>query len=525
MHPIQKRHAIVTTETSKTEQESSAPPVRIAFIFAGLLLAMLSASLSQTVLNPALPTIVGELHGADLMLWVITAYILASTIMMPIYGKLGDLLGRKPILMVAISVFVIGSVVSATATNIVWLIAGRAIQGLGGGGLMILSQATIADVIPARERGKYMGIMSSVFALSSVSGPLLGGFFTEGPGWRWVFWINIPIGLLALLAAAFFLRLPERRRSRPRIDVAGMAVLSIATTLLVLVATLGGAQFPWASPTIVTMIAATLVAVVLFLFIESRTAEPVIPLHLFRDRNFNLCTLAGLLISVSLFGVASYMPTYLQMVAGMGATAAGLMMLPMMGTLFVTSTLLGRHVTRTGRYKNWPIVGAILVAAAMVLLSALTVDSPLWLLGCFVALLGLGLGTSMQLLVLVVQNSFPIDEVGTATASNNYFRQIGATLGVGVVGSVFTTRVATLITERVPDAADNGIHADSLTPSIVRALPDSLNLAVIESYNEALTPIYLAIAPLALIAAACLFFVIEKPLATTIERKTPVADQ
>ncbi|NLV78944.1 MAG: MFS transporter [Rhodococcus sp.] len=515
---VQKPSDVTGTDITPESADTTQPP-RVTLIFVALMLAMLAASLSQTVLNPALPTIVGELNGVDMMLWVITAYILASTIMMPIYGKLSDLFGRKPLLITAISVFVAGSVVSATAGSITWLIVGRAIQGLGGGGLMILSQATIADVIPARQRGKYMGVMTSVFALSSVSGPLLGGWFTEGPGWRWAFWINLPIGGLALLGAVFFLRLPRRHGARPPIDVAGMAVLSAATTLLVLVGTLGGLHYGWTSPTILGMIAATVVAVVLFVWIERHAAEPVLPLHLFRDRNFDLCTLAGLLISIALFGVAAYMPTYLQMVAGKSATAAGLLMLPMMGSLFVTSTLSGRWVTRTGRYKMLPIVGSILVAIGMTLLSSLTVDTPIWVLGCYLAVHGIGLGLSMQLLVLVVQNSFPIDEVGTATAGNNYFRQIGATLGSGVVGSVFTARLAMLVTERVPSDAIPGSSPNSLTPDAVHALDDAARIPLLESYNDALTPIYLVIAPLAVVAAIALCFVVEKPLATTLDDK------
>ncbi|MGV9745084.1 MDR family MFS transporter [Rhodococcus zopfii] len=502
---------------AETSGGTTAPqsPRGLVFLFAGLMLTMLLASLNQTVLNPALPTIVGELHGAGLMLWVITVYILASTIMMPAYGKLGDLFGRKPLLLAAIGIFLVGSVVSATAGDITWLIVGRAIQGAGGGGLMILSQAAIADVIPARERGRYMGIMSGVFALSSVAGPLLGGWFTEGPGWRWVFWITVPLGLLAATAAVVFLRLPARTGPRPSIDIAGMVILSVATTGIVLIATWGGTTYAWTSPTIVGLVAGSIAAAWLFVFVESRAAEPVLPLHLFRDRNFDLLTVAGLLVSVALFGVAGYMPTYLQMVTGVSATVAGLLMLPMMGSLFLTSTLTGRLVTSTGRYKTIPIVGSVLIATGLVLLSLLTVTTPTWVLCCFVAVIGVGLGMTGQILVLVVQNSFPIEEVGTATAGNNYFRQIGATLGSAVVGSVFASRVATLIAERAPA----GVAADSLTPGAVRQLPDAVRLPVVEAYNDALTPIFLWISPLALVAMVLLCFVVEKPLATTIERR------
>ncbi len=499
------------TEGATLAPEQSTP--RVTFVFAGLMLAMLAASLNQTVLNPALPTIVGELHGVDRMLWVITAYILASTITMPAYGKLGDLFGRKPLLLTALTIFVVGSTIGALAGDITWLIVGRAVQGAGGGGLMVLSQATIADVIPARQRGKYLGIMSSVFALSSVAGPLLGGWFTEGPGWRWVFWMNVPLGAVAVVAALVFLRLPRVSGSGRRIDVLGMAVLSIVTTLLVLVATWGGSRYPWSSPVVIVLIAATAAGAVLFVAVERRAAEPVIGLHLFRDRNFDLVTSAGFVMSVALFGVAAYMPTYLQMVAGVSATAAGLLMLPMMGTLFLTSTLAGRYVTRTGRYKRIPIIGSVFVTAGLVLLSTLGAGTPIWVLGCWFAVLGIGFGTSMQLLVLVVQNSFPVEEVGTATAGNNYFRQIGATLGSAVVGSVFAVRLA-------GGLSGTGIdNPDSLTPGAVRALPDALRQPVLEAYNDALVPIYLYIAPLVVVAGVLLCLVVEKPLATTIVRK------
>ncbi|MBS9374455.1 MDR family MFS transporter [Rhodococcus sp. B50] len=498
-------------ERASSTPEQSAP--RVTFVFAGLMLAMLAASLNQTALNPALPTIVGELHGVDRMLWVITAYILASTIMMPVYGKLGDLFGRKPLLLIALTIFVVGSTIGALAGDITWLIVGRAVQGAGGGGLMVLSQATIADVIPARQRGKYLGIMSSVFAVSSVAGPLLGGWFTEGPGWRWVFWINLPLGAVAIAAASVFLRLPRVSGSGRRIDVLGMAVLSVVTTLFVLVATWGGSRYAWSSPLMVALIAGTVAGAVLFVAVERRAAEPVIGLHLFRDRNFDVVTAAGLVMSVALFGVAAYMPTYLQMVAGTSATAAGLLMLPMMGALFLTSTLAGRFVTRTGRYKRIPITGSVFVAAGLVLLSTLGADTPIWVLCCWFAVLGVGFGMSMQLLVLVVQNSFPVEEVGTATAGNNYFRQIGATLGSAVVGSVFATRLAAGL-------SGTGIDdPDSLAPGAVQALSDALRQPVLEAYNDALVPIYLYIAPLVVLAGVLLCLVVEKPLATTIVRK------
>ena len=506
------------TRSPAHRAEPAEQEQHLALLFVGLMLSMLLASLNQTVLSTALPTIVGELNGVDEMLWVITAFILASTIMMPVYGKLGDLMGRKPLLMAAIVVFMAGSVVGALAGTIEVLIVARVVQGLGGGGLMILSQAAIADVVPARERGKYMGIMGGVFAVSSVAGPLLGGFFTEGPGWRWAFWINIPLGLLALAGAFFFLKLP-RRGGRPRLDIGGMVLLAVATTCLVLFATWGGSRYAWTDPVILGLVAGTLVTGAAFVLVERRTAEPIIPMHLFREADFNLTTAAGLLIGVAMFGAIGYMPTYLQMVHGADATESGLLMIPMMGTLLLTSVLSGQLVSRTGRYKWLPVLGSVVVAAGLALLATLTSGTALWHVCVYIGVLGLGLGLSMQILVLIVQNAFPLRQVGTATASNNYFRQIGATLGSAVVGSVFAGRLADLLAERLPAQAGGAPGTtNSLTPAVVAALPEALRNPIVASYNDALTPIFLWITPLALLAAVLLCFVTEKPLATTVEQ-------
>jgi EmrB/QacA subfamily drug resistance transporter len=507
------------TDSARPEVGQAPQKQHIMLLFVGLMLSMLLASLNQTVLSTALPTIVGELHGVNDMLWVITAFILTSTITMPIYGKLGDLMGRKSLLMAAIILFMIGSVVGALAGDMGMLIVARVIQGLGGGGLMILSQAVIADVVPPRERGKYMGMMGGVFAIASVAGPLLGGWFTEGPGWRWVFWINIPLGLLALAGAVFFLKLPKHA-GKPKLDLGGMVLLAIATTCLVLFATWGGSKYEWSDPIILGLIAGAVVSAAAFVFVESRTAEPIIPLHLFKDRNFNLATIAGLMIGVAMFGAIGYLPTYLQMAFSVNATESGLLMIPMMGALLVASVVSGQLVSRTGRYKWMPIVGGVLVAAALVMLSTLNPGSPLWEICAYLAVMGLGLGLSMQIMVLMVQNSFPLREVGTATASNNFFRQIGATLGSAVVGSLFASRLAALLTERLPAAAQGGGTpggSNSLTPAVVGALPAPIKEVIISSYNDALTPIFIWMVPLALVAAVLMCFVKEKPLATAVE--------
>jgi EmrB/QacA subfamily drug resistance transporter len=505
--------------TSKKLKARSHESTRgLILLFIGLMLSMLLASLSQTVLSAAMPTMVGELNGVDNMLWIMTAYILASTITMPIYGKLGDLIGRKGLLVAAILLFMAGSVIGGIAGDMNVLIIGRVVQGLGGGGLMILAQAIIADVVPARERGKYMGVMGAVFAVSSVAGPLLGGWFTEGIGWRWTFWINIPLGILALVAAIAFLHLPARAPGKVKIDGWGMALLAVATTALVLVASWGGKDFAWDSITIIGLIAVTVIAAVIFVLVERKTAEPIIPLSLFRDRNFNLTTIAGLLTGVAMFGAIGYLPTYLQMTFSADATQAGLLMIPMMGALLITSVGTGVLVSKYGRYKWMPIVGSLLVALGMGLLGTLTPDTSLWLFCLYIAIMGMGLGTSMQILVLIVQNSFPNSQVGTATASNNYFRQIGASLGSAVVGSLFATRLSDLLMERLPAGGSPPGGMNSLTPAAVKDLPDPLREIIDLAYNDALTPLFLYMVPLALAAFVLLIFVKEVPLATTIER-------
>ena len=500
-----------------------APAPSILLLFIGLMLIMLMSSLNQTVLSPALPTIVGELDGVEHMSWVITAFILVSTIMMPIYGKLGDLWGRKPLLIFAILAFTAGSVTGALAESMTGLIVSRGLQGLGGGGLMILSQAVIADVIPARERGKYMGALMGVFAFSSVAGPLLGGWLTEGPGWRWGFWMNVPLGALALAAAVFLIPHTNAgaRTRRARIDVLGMALLAAATACLVLAMTWGGNQYAWNSPTILGLLGAVVVAAALFVPVELRAAEPVMPMALFRDRNFVLTTVAGLCMGIAMFGAIGYMPTYLQMVLGVDATQAGLLMIPMMGTMLVTSVTVGALVSKLGRYKAFMVAGSLLIAAGLFCLSRLATDTATYLICLALAVVGLGLGMSMQLLTLVVQNSFPVSMVGTATAGANFFRQVGATVGSAVVGSLFISRLKDLLAEnlpKIPGKSAGAMDANSFTPQSVHGLPAMFRDPVIQSYNDALLPIFLFMIPLAVLAFVLLLFVEEKPLATRVDR-------
>ena len=338
----------------------------VAAVFAGLLLAMFVSTLSETVTATALPTIVGDLGGVDHMQWVTTAYILASTIMMPIYGKLGDLFGRKYLFIVALSVFIVGSATCGLAPSMDGLIAGRAVEGLGGGGLIILAQATIADIIPPRQRGKYMGVMGSVFAVSTVVGPLLGGWFVQVTGWRWLFAFNIPLALLAIAAVAFFLTNPERRDDRPPVDVGGMMAMAVSVSSLVLATAWGGTLYPWLSWQIIGLFALFVVAAVAFVLVERRAKEPIIPMLLFKNRNFVVCTVTGMFIMLGMMGTVSYLPTYFQIVDGLAPEQAGLMTFPMMAGVLLTAVGTGFLATKTGRYKWMPIASCAVAAVGFV---------------------------------------------------------------------------------------------------------------------------------------------------------------
>jgi len=454
------------------------------------------------------------------MSWVITSYLLCQTIMMPIYGKLGDQIGRKPIFVGAIAIFLIGSIIGGLSQSMAQLIIGRGIQGLGGGGLMILSQAIMADVVPPRERGKYAGWMGSVFGVSSVLGPVLGGWFTDGPGWRWAFWINLPVGLLAVAIALFTLKLPMRGTGL-KLDYFGIIFMATSASCLILFTSWGGNQYSWSSPTIIGLEIGTVVAAAIFVFIELRAKDPLIPMSLFKNRNFNLVTLGGLCVGIVMFGVMSYMPTYFQMVHNMNPTTSGFMMISMMVGLMGTSIGLGNVVTRTGKYRIYPPLGMLIVVASCVLLHRITVDTSLWYLGLCLFIMGVGLGMTMQILILVVQNSFPIQKVGVATGSNNFFRQIGSSLGSALVGGIFTNRISELVAERVPAAMaqlppqvqqkfgqqSSGLDADSLTPELVGSLPGPLKDMFMGAYNDALTPVFIVVIPFAVLA-----FILFAPL-------------
>ena len=484
----------------------------IVAVFAALMIAMFVSSLDQTIVSTALPTIVGELGAVNHMLRVTTAYFLTSTITMPVYGKLGDLFGRKHLFVAALVLFIGGSLCCGLTGTMMGLIVGRAIQGLGGGGLMILSQAIVADIFPPKERSKYMGVMGASFGVSMALGPLLGGLFTEYVSWRWCFWINVPLGAIALVAAA--VALPHRehpKRSAGAIDIPGMLTLAASSSCLVLAISLGGSVISYGSPAFVALIVGCVAFAVLFVIAETRAQEPVMPLTLFKNRNFVVCTLAGLAIMVAMSGTISYLPTYFQIVNGLEATIAGYMTLPLMLAMMVTSTAAGFIASKARSLKWMPLLSCAIAAVALTLFATITVETSLWQLGLMLALLGFGVGIGQQILVLIVQNEFSISIVGTATAANNFFREISGTIGGAAVGALFTSNLMARLNENLGSAAQT-IDVNALTPQLVRAMDESTRAAVQLSYNDALAPVFGMLVPLVAIAFVLLLFLKSKPL-------------
>ncbi|WP_299167458.1 MDR family MFS transporter [uncultured Arthrobacter sp.] len=492
---------------------------RIWIIFSALIAGMLLSSLDQTIVSTAMPTIVGELGGVEHQTWITTAYLLATTIVMPIYGKFGDVLGRRNLFLFAIALFTIASIGCAFATDFWGFVIFRAIQGLGGGGLMILSQAIIADIVPANERGKYMGPLGGIFGLSAVAGPLLGGYFVDHLTWQWAFYINIPIGIAAFLVAWFALTLPSKKSTR-KIDLPGVLLLSIATTCLIFFTDFGAdSEHGWGSSLTWAFGIGMVLAAAGFIMAERRAEDPIIPLGLFRNRVFVNSTAIGLTLGLGMFAALAFVPTFLQMSSGTSAAASGLLMLPMMVGLMGTSIYSGIAISRTGKYKLYPILGTSLTIAALVWMTTLTAATPVWVICVQLFFFGAGLGLIMQVIVLVVQNAVPATMIGTATSTNNYFREVGASLGVAVFGAIFTSRLTESLTTAFAGSGASAEQADqsaaTLSPAALAQLPEPLQDAVVEAYAQSLAPVFWYLVPFLVIALILAITLKEIPLSET----------
>ncbi|MFC9290315.1 DHA2 family efflux MFS transporter permease subunit [Streptomyces sp. NPDC057052] len=493
-------------------------PGNVLVSIGALLLGMLLAALDQTIVSTALPTIVSDLGGLDHLSWVVTAYLLASTAATPLWGKLGDQYGRKTLFQIAIVIFLIGSALCGMAQNMPQLIGFRALQGLGGGGLMVLSMAIVGDIVPPRERGRYQGLFGAVFGTTSVLGPLLGGLFTEHLSWRWVFYVNLPLGVVALGVIAAVLHIP-RRSTRHVIDYLGTFLIASVATSLVLVASLGGTTWAWGSPQIVGLAVLGVVLAVAFVAVERGAAEPVLPLKLFRIRTFTLSAVISFIVGFAMFGAMTYLPTFLQVVQGVSPTLSGVHMLPMVAGLLLASTASGQIVSRTGRWKVFPVTGTAVTTVGLLLLHQLDEHSSTAEMSAFFFVFGLGLGLVMQVLVLIVQNAVSYEDLGVATSGATFFRSIGASFGVALFGTVFTHRLGDKLADAFrgvdlpPGVSPDALEAD---PRVIGDLPAALRPPVLHAYASSITDVFLYAAPVALLGFLLAWFLKEDPLRASV---------
>ena len=496
----------------QTEREGAT----LYAVIAGLMLVMLMAALDSTIVSTALPTIVGDLGGLEHISWVVTAYLLAQTVVMPLYGKLGDLYGRKLVLQVALVLFVIGSVLCGQAHSMTELIAFRALQGLGGGGLMVSSQAALGDVVSPRERGKYSGLFGAVFGVATVVGPLLGGFLTSQIDWRWIFYVNVPVGVVAFVVLQR--TLPARtERIAHAIDYLGTALLASALTALVLLTTLGGNQYSWTSAFIVGLGVLAVLAIVGFVFAEQRAAEPILPNVLWRNPVFAVASAMGFIVGFALFGATTYLPLFQQVVRGLDPTQSGLALLPLMAGVLITSIGSGQLITRTGRYRIYPIAGSAMMVVGLFLFSKLSPSTTTLVLSLEMFLVGAGLGCIMQVLVLAVQNAVDYELLGVATSGATLFRTIGGSLGTAILGAVFTAQLTDNLHAAFPAGAGGaGVASGQVQPGQVAALPDAVKVPYLHAFTDALDTVFLAAAGIAVLAFALSWFIQERPLRETV---------
>ncbi len=481
-------------------------------VFSGLVLVMMLAALDSTIVSTALPTIVGDLGGLEHLAWVVTAYLLAQTVVTPIYGKLGDLYGRKIVLQTAVVVFLIGSALCGFATSMTQLIIFRAVQGFGGGGLMVTTQAVVGDIIPARDRGRYQGIFGAVFGVASIAGPLLGGYFTTHLSWRWIFFVNLPLGIAALVVLAITLPARSERRSHA-IDYAGAALLAVLLSALTLVSDLGGSHYAWSSSLILGLVAASLVSLAMFVVVERSAKEPILPPRLFVDRSFIATACVSFIVGFSLFGSVTYFPLYLQIVKGSSPTSSGLQMVPMMAGMLTMSIVSGQTISRTGRYKAFPVIGTAVMTGALLLLSRIAVDTSAWMTSFCMLLLGLGMGMVMQVLVLAVQNAVEYRDLGVATSGATLFRLIGGSLGTAILGAIFATRLGINVERLVTSGAPASAY---VTAEVLATFSAAERLAYSTAFTAALGTVFLVAAALGAVGFAITWLLEERPLRATV---------